>query len=76
MANMSYCRFENTKKDVRDCIDMLAERNISSNSERRSAKQMLQSILNYCQEEGIIQDYDSTRLIEVIEECKNQGDNQ
>ena len=21
MANMSYCRFENTSKDLRDCID-------------------------------------------------------
>ena len=23
MANMSYCRFENTAKDLRDCVDAI-----------------------------------------------------
>ena len=25
MANMSYCRFENTLRDLRDCVDTLSE---------------------------------------------------
>jgi hypothetical protein len=33
MANMSYCRFENTNGDVIDCIDALVDREISSEEE-------------------------------------------
>ena len=25
MSNMSYCRFENTSRDLRDCVDALEE---------------------------------------------------
>ncbi len=45
MSNMSYCRFENTLADLRDCRDALADSNdpISelSDSERRCALELL-----------------------------------
>jgi hypothetical protein len=57
MANMSYCRFENTVSDMRDCLNDLAEaveagfsmkqflERLSSDYERRAVEQML-TVLN------------------------------
>lgn len=33
MANMSYCRFENTYRDMQDCVDALEEEGFESLSE-------------------------------------------
>lgn len=47
MANMSYCRFENTLTDLRDCQEALEdfinndENVISSDEERRKAKELI-----------------------------------
>jgi hypothetical protein len=45
MANMSYCRFENTLEDLRDCRDALSELNsvsdIESDSERKAAQRLI-----------------------------------
>ena len=38
MANMSYCRFENTYSDLADCVGALEECKELSNSERKYAK--------------------------------------
>jgi hypothetical protein len=57
MANMSYCRFENTVIDMKDCLNDLAEavesglsmkqflERLSSDYERRAVEQML-TVLN------------------------------
>lgn len=74
MANMNYCRFENTNYDLGECLEALEERNIASNSEKRYAKRMLEKVLNFCQEEGIINHYDFDRLKEIITECSEQDD--
>ena len=29
MSNMSYCRFENTYKDLRDCVEHIEDENLS-----------------------------------------------
>lgn len=48
MANMSYCRFHNTLADLQDCENALDnfinndENTISSNEERRKAKQLIE----------------------------------
>jgi len=49
MANMSYCRFENTFKDLLDCYRNME--NVSSNNERNYREQLIQ----LC--EYIINDY-------------------
>lgn len=44
MGNMSYCRFENTLGDLRDCYDALGEMpNMDdlSESEQRAMKQLI-----------------------------------
>ena len=40
MANMSYCRFENTYSDLAGCVGALEECEELSNSERKYAKWM------------------------------------
>ena len=42
MANMSYCRFENTKSDLYDCVNALEEDGLNdlSEMEKRSAENM------------------------------------
>ena len=45
MANMSYCRFENTYRDLMDCYDNM-ENPISSNEEINYRKQLIK----LCQE--------------------------
>ena len=70
MANMSYCRFNNTLMDVDDCIEALIERKISSEDEKRKAKWLLKHILNFCQDEGIIEEYNSDKIEKIIKECK------
>lgn len=72
MSNMSYCRFHNTNIDMQDCIEALTERDISSQEEKRSAKNLLISILDFCEEEGIIEGYDQQTIEKIIEESKEQ----
>ena len=52
MGNMSYCRFQNTLKDLQDCFDALQEENLEdlSNEELRSAQEMLQLCEQFVEE--------------------------
>jgi len=34
MANMSYCKFQNTLNDLRDCYDAINDNNLSEEEER------------------------------------------
>ena len=70
MANMSYCRFENTKMDLADCIEALEERNIKSSTERRSARKLLIDILDFCENEGIIEGCDTDVIEKILQECE------
>lgn len=74
MSNMSYCRFHNTNIDLTDCIEALTERNIPSQEEKRAAKNLLISILDFCEKEGIIEGYDQQIIEKIIEESKEQED--
>ena len=47
MANMSYCRFENTFGDLRDCVNALNEEDLP---ESMSEKQHASWIYKKCQE--------------------------
>jgi uncharacterized iron-regulated protein len=58
MSNMSYCRFENTVDDMRDCMNALADaaesgqsfdqfmERLSSDHERRAVRSMAQVLLD------------------------------
>ena len=63
MANMSYCRFENTVRDMRDCINAIEDRETDelSNYEVNALSEFLdlaREINNLEPEiEGIIEEY-------------------
>jgi len=42
MSNMSYCRFENTYKDLQDCVRSLGKKSLEelSDQEKKFAKSM------------------------------------
>lgn len=42
MANMSYCRFNNTLNDLEDCKEALENEDISSVDEKEKAKALIQ----------------------------------
>jgi hypothetical protein len=66
MPNMSYCRFENTAKDMQDCVYAIEERDVYefSSYELRGFKQVLelaQEILDLEDDiEKIIEYYESS----------------
>ena len=41
MSNMSYCRFENTLSDLRDCYDNMRDPDDLSKEEKRARKDMI-----------------------------------
>lgn len=41
MANMSYCRFENTLRDLQDCYDHLWDDKELSASEKRAMEKLI-----------------------------------
>lgn len=45
MANMSYCRFQNTAKDLQDCLDHIDDENLSAEENRAKAR-----LVRLCQE--------------------------
>lgn len=50
--NMSYCRFENTLNDLKDCYENMD--NVSSDTEKKKRKQLIELCidiaLDYCDE--------------------------
>lgn len=56
MANMGYCRFRNTRTDLRECIETLQDREALSSEEFRACKRMFEEITDFLLEEGIIED--------------------
>lgn len=59
MANMSYCRFRNTRLDLGDCLDALTDGEHLSSSEKRSGRLMFNEFLDFCQSNGIIDSFDA-----------------
>ena len=47
MGNMSYCRFENTARDLGDCLDAIE--NGKTNDLSSYEKDGLQDLLDYCE---------------------------
>lgn len=55
MANMSYCRFENTAGDLADCLEHFEDNDLSSYelAARRRIFQMAQEIVSYYTEDDL-----------------------
>lgn len=67
MANMSYCRFQNTRSDMEDCMDALREEKRLSGDEAKAGRWMFDDILSFCQDNGIIGSYDGELLKAVFD---------
>lgn len=74
MANMSYCRFHNTSVDVADCLDAIDEGTIASPQEVTNAKNMFKSVLDYCKQHGIVDQYDEEGIYRLMESAINKED--
>lgn len=56
MSNMSYCKFHNTMMDLDNCMEALEYRDEMSEDEFRSCKKMFRRFIDFCLDEGIIED--------------------
>lgn len=75
MANMSYCRFQNTNNDLQDCLNTLEDGEALSKEEFAACKDMFETFIYYCCNEGIIEDEDGTldeRLAEFFESINKE----
>lgn len=66
MANMSYCRFENTLSDLRDCKEALENREELSSREAKKAK----ALIDLCR--NIADDYDDDYVDSLKEEDEEE----
>ena len=62
MGNMSYCRFENTSKDLGDCLDAIENDQLSGLSDYECSG--IRDLLDYCE---AILEY-RARLLEAIDD--------
>lgn len=52
MANMSYCRFENTLADLKDCHESMEDVDDLSDSEKKARRRMIDLCVAIAQEYG------------------------
>tara|TARA_S200002703_G_scaffold107470_1_gene93358 strand:+ start:185 stop:385 length:201 start_codon:yes stop_codon:yes gene_type:complete len=52
MGNMSYCRFQNTYRDLQDCYDALGEKSLDelSETEKKYAKKLIKMCRNIAED--------------------------
>lgn len=62
MANMSYCRFRNTRPDLNACLDALNGDRSLSKEEAGEGRRMFKDFLDFCQENLIISSYDADEV--------------
>lgn len=62
MANMSYCRFHNTRLDLEDCLDAIRDEESLSDEEARAGRHLFDDFLSFCREQGIIDSYDAEEI--------------
>ena len=55
--NMSYCRFENTYNDVKDCMCAIDDGGGLSEREARYAKRLFKEVLSFLYDNGFIEEY-------------------
>lgn len=76
MINMGYCRFNNTKMALDECLEALQEGRTLSNEEFRKCKQMFKNIVSFLEDEGVIEDDGELyeRMEEFFETIDVEGD--
>ena len=74
MANMSYCRFTNTRSDMEDCLEALRDEKPLSDFEVRAGKAMFKDILEVCQAYGIIDTFDGDEIDRLFDNLLEKED--
>lgn len=76
MANMSYCRFQNTTIDLEECLDVLRDREYEkvslSKDEYYACENMFDSIITFFTDEGIIEYDQAQEISEKLEELLDE----
>lgn len=52
MGNLSYCRFQNTLRDLRDCYENMEADSALSSEERRAKEQLLELCERFVKDYG------------------------
>ncbi len=70
--NMSYCRFQNTASDFRDCLENLRslepeDRDHNTANERRARRELILDAATLMQELGIDDVYDTHALLRLVD---------
>lgn len=73
MANMSYCRFHNTRIDMMDCINAIEEEESISEEELVQCKKMFEHVLGYFEDECIIEEMNWDGFEEWIDELSERS---
>lgn len=74
MANMSYCRFHNTRLDLEDCIDALRNDERLSSDEARAGRNLFGDFLSFCVEQGIVDSFDSEEVETLFYRLEREDD--
>ena len=70
MSNMSYCRFQNTLQDLRDCYEEMRGGNIENNLCKRESRSFAE-IVELCR--GITEMYEDSEYDELIENTREKN---
>ena len=78
MTNMNYCRFENTSRDLRDCLTAIENREKDlSNNEAKAMRSMIERFVCFLNQESLLDidgEVDQEQLDEIIKEMKEEED--
>ncbi len=70
MSNMSYCRFENTVRDLNDCAANLRDEEVSS-AEKEARRTLIEICYDILEEVGVqieTDEHDLSRLIDELDD--------
>lgn len=74
MANMSYCRFQNTSRDLSNFLDAIAWNEELSDLEIRNGKDMFREFLQFCKDAYIIGEFDEECIDSLFENLREKED--
>ena len=70
--NMSYCRFQNTASDFRDCLENLRslepeDRHPNTDDERRARRELIMDAATMMQELGVDDVFDTHAILRLVD---------
>ena len=73
MANMSYCRFQNTLNDLRDCFKAIQNHEALSDDEANAFRSLMNDFDAFLNDEDLLFEdgIDFDKVEDLIRECSN-----